>query len=80
MSLESALARVREYFRENYSDVELSDDYDLVANDLLTSLQMMGLVVLLEKLRGKPIALEDIDIEKLRTISLIKQNYLSVLA
>ncbi len=78
MNIEQSLARIRTWLREQNADHhgEIDPDLDLVASGLLDSLKTMNLVVLIEQLRNQPIALEDMSIERLKTLSLIRQNFL----
>jgi acyl carrier protein len=56
--------------------IDIEDETDLVDCGLMDSLRLMGVVVLIEEFCGRQIPLEDISIDKLRTISKIKSNFL----
>lgn len=78
MNIEQCLASIKAWLLEQNADHqgEIDPDLDLVESGLLDSLKTLTLVVLIEKLRNQPIALEDMAIERLQTLSLIRQNFL----
>lgn len=67
-----------EYLKSIDASVEITEYTDLVESNLLTSLNMMGLVALIEKTKGVQLDIQDIDISKMRTIAMIRQNYLAL--
>lgn len=74
----NVVEEIRKYLAgiNTHRSVVVEDDTDLIESGVLTSLKMMELIVLIEGLRGSAISLEDIDIEKLRTLKDIRSNYL----
>jgi acyl carrier protein len=78
MNIDQCLASIKTWLLEQNADhhAEIDPDLDLVESGLLDSLKVMTLVVLIEKLRNQPIALEQMSIERLKTLTLIRQNFL----
>ncbi len=54
---------------------DLDDDTDLIDSRIVDSLQFTELVLLVEQLSGRDVLSEDLDPDKLRTLSRIRQSF-----
>lgn len=77
MTIEIAIEKVRDYLKEQgrEKNIAIDDELDLIESGILDSLQIMALVIVIEKIRQKPIAIEDLSMEHLRSITLIQKNF-----
>ncbi|MES2740700.1 MAG: hypothetical protein V4754_07080 [Pseudomonadota bacterium] len=77
MSVENAIAQVRDYLQQQNSKPGLliEDDLDLIESGVLDSLKLMTLVIVIETVRNKSIAIEEMSVDHLRTVNLIRQNF-----
>lgn len=77
MTIENSIAQVRDYLREQNKlpDIVIEDDLDLVESGVLDSLKIMALVIVIEKIRNRAIELEELSMDNLRTVNLIRKNF-----
>ncbi|AKU23524.1 phosphopantetheine-binding protein [Massilia sp. MB5] len=77
MTIENSIAQVRDYLREQnkFPDIVIEDDLDLVETGVLDSLKIMALVIVIEKIRNRAIELEELSMDNLRTVNLIRKNF-----
>lgn len=77
MNIEDALAQVRSYLAEQNPSPALAidDDTDLIESGVLDSLKIMTLVIVIEKIRQKTIEIEELSMDHLRTVNLIRRNF-----
>ncbi|WP_256078879.1 phosphopantetheine-binding protein [Massilia sp. YIM B04103] len=77
MTIENSIAQVRDYLREQnkFPDIVIEDDLDLVETGVLDSLKIMALVIVIEKIRDRAIELEELSMDNLRTVNLIRKNF-----
>jgi acyl carrier protein len=77
MSVENAIAQVRDYLQQqnSTSGLLIEDDLDLIESGVLDSLRLMTLVIVIETVRGRAIAIEEMSVDHLRTVNLIRQNF-----
>lgn len=77
MSVENAIAQVRDYLAQQNTTpgLQIDDDLDLIESGVLDSLKLMTLVIVIETVRGRAIAIEEMSVDHLRTIDLIRQNF-----
>ncbi len=78
MNIEEKLNSIRSHLLEqsDNKEIEISDELDLIESGILDSLKTMILVVFIEKIRNKPIPIEQMSMDRLKTINLIKENFL----
>lgn len=77
MTIENSIAQVRDYLREQNKlpDIVIEDDLDLVESGVLDSLKIMALVIVIERIRNRAIELEELSMDNLRTVNLIRKNF-----
>jgi|GEM_PF-2059525 len=68
--------RIRHFIRDRQDEPrDFADDEDLIEGGLVDSLQFVDFVLLVSELCGREIPLDDIDIERFRTIDAIRAAY-----
>lgn len=75
---EDPIVKVRAWLlagRPTLRSEDLGDDTDLIDSRIVDSLQFTELVLLVEQLSGRDVLSEDLDPEKLRTLSRIRQSF-----
>ncbi|UTY57461.1 phosphopantetheine-binding protein [Massilia sp. erpn] len=77
MTIENSIAQVRDYLRQQnkLSHIAIEDDLDLIESGVLDSLKIMALVIVIEKIRNQAIELEELSMDNLRTVNLIRKNF-----
>jgi len=78
MNNENIVVEIKNYLKSVDATVNVENDTDLEQSGLLSSLHMMGLVVLLENLIGSSISIDKIKVEHFRTIDTILANFFVV--
>jgi acyl carrier protein len=77
---ENASTAIFQYLRRRLPEVHQSNrDFDLLDHQVVDSLRMMKIIVLLEKLTGEPIPLDQVKPEDFRSISQITARFLQKL-
>ena len=75
--MSDTIEKVREWIQSKHmAPVELSDDLDLIESRIIDSLHFTELIFLLESLSKRRIDIESLNVEQLRTLSAIEQNFL----
>jgi acyl carrier protein len=70
------IQKVREFIIDKHGgNCAFSDTDDLIDCGLIDSLRFMDFVLLIEELSGRPIPLDDLDIEQFRTIDNINKSF-----
>lgn len=70
------IERIRHFIRDRQDEpADFADDDDLIEGGLVDSLQFVDFVLLVSELCGREIPLDDIDIERFRTIDAIRAAY-----
>jgi acyl carrier protein len=75
---DSILQSLRDWLRSanpNYAATEIDADTDIIESRILESLQMVELILFLEKKTGRAILVEDLNPAKLRTLNNIYNNF-----
>ncbi len=54
---------------------EIDAEIDLIDNRIIDSLDFVEIIFLIEQATGQPIDLEEISVDKLRTLKAIEENY-----
>lgn len=77
MSILESISQITEYIKSQNEpiQIEIDEDTNLIEAGLIDSLKIMHLIVIIENLRGSPINLEDISLERLSSIKSIKENF-----
>lgn len=77
MSILESISQITEYIKSQNEpiQIEIDEDTNLIEAGFIDSLKIMHLIVIIEKLRGSPINLEDISLERLTSIKSIKDNF-----
>ncbi len=77
MSILESISQITEYIKSQNEpiQIEIDEDTNLIEAGLIDSLKIMHLIVIIENLRGSPINLEDISLERLTSIKSIKDNF-----
>lgn len=77
MLVETAIAQVRDYLAQQNTTpgLTIEDDLDLIESGVLDSLKMMTLIIVIETIRGRPIEIDEMSVDHLRTVDLIRQNF-----
>lgn len=60
-------------------DVTIDRDMDLIESRVLSSMQFMNFILLIEELTENPIAMEEMNVDDFRTLRTIRQRFLSLL-
>jgi acyl carrier protein len=75
---DSILQSLRDWLRSanpNYATCEIDADTDIIESRILESLQLVELILFLEKKTGRAILVEDLNPAKLRTLNNIYNNF-----
>jgi acyl carrier protein len=75
---DSILQSLRDWLRSanpNYAATEIDADTDIIESRILESLQMVELILFLEKETGRAILVEELNPAKLRTLNSIYNNF-----
>lgn len=76
MEIDECIEKIANYLcSASEKIIHIDERDDLIELGLLNSLKLINLIVFIENIRGQTIAIEDISIEKLRTISSIRENF-----
>lgn len=77
MNILESISQITEYIKSQNEpiQIEIDEDTNLIEAGLIDSLKIMHLIVIIENLRGSPINLEDISLERLTSIKSIKDNF-----
>jgi acyl carrier protein len=59
----------------NYATIDIDADTDIIESRILESLQMVELILFLEKKTGRAILVEELNPAKLRTLNSIYNNF-----
>lgn len=75
---DTSLAAVTDWLRQRNPDAgPIGLDLDLVEHRLVDSLSFMEFVLLLEDLVGRELPLEELDVDRFRTLRAVSENFLS---
>lgn len=70
------IARIRQFINDKQDEPgDFADGDDLIEGGLVDSLQFVDFVLLVSELSGREIPLDDIDIERFRTLDAIRAAY-----
>lgn len=70
------IVRIRQFIRDRQDEPrEFADGDDLIEGGLVDSLRFVDFVLLVSELSGREIPLDDIDIERFRTLDAIRAAY-----
>ncbi|MET9296281.1 acyl carrier protein [Streptomyces sp. NPDC003077] len=76
--MDDPLKPVTDWLRARNPDVEaIPPDLDLIENRLVDSLGFMEFILLLEDLVGRELPLEELDVDRFRTLEAISANFLT---
>jgi acyl carrier protein len=67
---------IREWLQRRIATaMELPLDYDLIANRAIDSLQFMEFIMLIEEVSGRPIDLNEVNVDNFRSIGVILEAF-----
>ncbi|MFL6163353.1 MAG: acyl carrier protein [Jatrophihabitantaceae bacterium] len=70
------LDQVSGWLRARHPDAaEIDPDYDLIDNRLIDSMALLEFIILIERLAGRPIEVETIDIDDFRSLNQIQRAF-----
>ncbi|MDQ4040750.1 MAG: acyl carrier protein [Actinomycetota bacterium] len=76
--MDQRIDQLREWLRDEHPEVkDIGLDTDLLEGVLTDSLEFITFLVLVEDLRGEPIAADEVDRESFRTLNVIQETFLS---
>lgn len=62
-------------YKETSTDLSIDENLDLIDSRVIDSLKFMRFIAYIEQLSGKEIRLDEVDIDKIRTLSIINSEY-----
>jgi acyl carrier protein len=72
----AALAEVAAWIRTRHPEVEEIDpDYDLIENRLVDSLALVEFIILVERLAGRPLEVDTIDLDDFRSLNRLHKAF-----
>ncbi|MFH8497406.1 acyl carrier protein [Streptomyces coeruleorubidus] len=75
--MSEALQQVKDWILKRHPDREdIPGDLDLIENRLIDSLSFVEFVFLLEQHSGRPIEMETLEVDAIRTLDAIDANFL----
>ncbi len=74
--MDSNIWKIKSWIKQLHPQLnDIQPDIDLIEQRLIDSLRFVDLILLIENLSGTPIDIATIDIEKIRTLNSIEQNF-----